>query len=90
MVGLINNWQGDIARAKTLTEQWPAWVLAQKTSALSQLEKMVEPNRKMEIWRYSDSAKLLNANTPTEHALELDEIEQLPYFLKLQFLFQVL
>ena len=76
MAGLINKWQGEIAQANKITTNWPEWVLTQKADALSQLESMAEPSRKMETWRYSDSGKLLaESEVNGTDSIELEEID---------------
>ncbi len=76
MAGLINKWQGEIAQANKITANWPEWVLTQKADALTQLETMAEPNRKMETWRYSDSGKLFaESEVNGTDSIELEEID---------------
>jgi len=57
MAGLKIDW---LAAANEANPElnWPAWMQAKKQSALENLSKLPGPHRKLELWRYSDAARL--------------------------------
>lgn len=56
MAGLINNWLEQAKQQKISTE--PAWLKDKRQDALSHLEGLQDPNRKLEFWRYADAGRI--------------------------------
>jgi len=61
MVGLITDWLEQAKKDSKDRNNAPSWLKAKRQAALTQIQGLNEPSRKLESWRYADLGRLVKA-----------------------------